>query len=380
MAAEGSELMLEVMRHVPENPQLGVVAGLGLILLLVLFLPFKSSKVERNLEPFFLVMGLLALAIDIATGVIRGGELVKAIFKSAAITPLSISGLPIGITQVVFLAGLAFYFFNRRLQSMVNGFAERWGLPVLAFTITFVLGSVSSLISVIVAAVILAEVAAVLRVERRAKIEFVVIASFALGLGAALTPVGEPLSTIVISKLGAPFDYLFRLLGAYILPALLALSLYAAYRMRGVKPAAVASSARSEGLREVALRAVKVYMFVAALELLGTSLVPLTVWYFSRMPEWMLYWVNTVSAVVDNATLAAAEISPLMTPEQVRSALMSLLISGGMLIPGNIPNIVAAGRLEISAEEWARVGVPIGVALLIVFFIVLHVLGIHVSL
>ncbi len=61
-----------------------------------------------------------------------------------------------------------------------------------------------------------------------------------------------------------------------------------------------------------------------------------------------------------------------MTDEQVRSALMSLLVSGGMLIPGNIPNIVAAGRLKIGMKEWARYGVPIGLVLLLAYFAVLH--------
>lgn len=68
-----------------------------------------------------------------------------------------------------------------------------------------------------------------------------------------------------------------------------------------------------------------------------------------------------VSAIVNNATLAAAEFSPLMTQEQVRAILMGLIISGGMLIPGNIPNIICAGKLKIKSTEWAQIGVPIGV-------------------
>jgi predicted cation transporter len=31
-----------------------------------------------------------------------------------------------------------------------------------------------------------------------------------------------------------------------------------------------------------------------------------------------------------------------------------------MLIPGNIPNIIAAHALKIKSSEWARVGVPVG--------------------
>jgi len=45
-----------------------------------------------------------------------------------------------------------------------------------------------------------------------------------------------------------------------------------------------------------------------------------------------------------------------------------------MLIPGNIPNIVAAGRLRITMNEWARIGVPIGLVLMGVFFVIIYVL------
>jgi predicted cation transporter len=31
-----------------------------------------------------------------------------------------------------------------------------------------------------------------------------------------------------------------------------------------------------------------------------------------------------------------------------------------MLIPGNIPNIIAAHALKITSTEWARLGVPLG--------------------
>jgi predicted cation transporter len=50
---------------------------------------------------------------------------------------------------------------------------------------------------------------------------------------------------------------------------------------------------------------------------------------------------------------------------------MGLLISGGMLIPGNIPNIVAAGRLGITSREWARIGVITGLPLMVLCFVAL---------
>ncbi len=41
---------------------------------------------------------------------------------------------------------------------------------------------------------------------------------------------------------------------------------------------------------------------------------------------------------------------------QIQSVLIALLLSGGMLIPSNIPNIIAAEKLKISSREWAAVG------------------------
>ena len=93
------------------------------------------------------------------------------------------------------------------------------------------------------------------------------------------------------------------------------------------------------------------------------------------MPQGLLFWLNSVSAVVDNAALTAAEMSPALARSQQRSALMGLLISGSMLIPGNIPNIVAANRLGIRSSEWARIGLVIGLPLMALCFAVLHWLG-----
>jgi len=36
-----------------------------------------------------------------------------------------------------------------------------------------------------------------------------------------------------------------------------------------------------------------------------------------------------------------------------------------MLIPGNIPNIIAAHALHITSTEWARLGVPLGLILMV---------------
>ncbi len=366
---------------IPEEPVPVVVAGLFTILVLVLMLPMVSKRIEENLEPFFLAMGVAGFMLIYVTGIVPGPSEAWKIVEKALLAPVSIAGLPIGITQVVLVAGLAFYFLRDQVRRGLVSLMERMGPAAFTFTIIAVLGLTSSIISVIVAAVILSEILAFLPMPRETKVRVAVIACFALGLGAALTPVGEPLSTIAISKLSGPpyhahFFFLVDLLGHLIVPGVLAMAALGAYYARSlgrmgetVREAEGAEAGETLGM--VVWRAVKVYMFVMALELLGTSFLPLVEWYFTKIPPYILYWVNMVSAVLDNATLTAAEIGPMLTIPQIRSALMALLVSGGMLIPGNIPNIVTAGRLKITSKEWARIGVPLGIAMLLAYFIVL---------
>ncbi|MFO7966913.1 MAG: DUF1646 family protein [Archaeoglobaceae archaeon] len=358
--------MATALPEVPEEPVMYIAIGLFAILILVLILPFKSRKVEENLEPFFLVMGILAVTIS--------GVWSLSLIEEAIIAPVSIGGLPIGIFQVVLVAGLVIYRFNQQIYSGLIKAMDKLGISKFIFLMILVLGLTSSLISVIVAAVILVEVIAALPLSREKKIDLTVITCFAVGFGAALTPVGEPLSTIAVSKLDADFLFLFRLLGEYVIPAVFALAVFGAiYAGRHSGEAQVPEY--TESLRTVIRRAIRVYMFVAALILLGGGLSPLVDWYIIKIPAYQLYWVNMVSAVLDNATLAAAEVAPQLSPAQLKSILIALIISGGMLIPGNIPNIVAAGRIGITMKQWARIGVPLGLVLMMVFFVILMLEG-----
>jgi predicted cation transporter len=132
----------------------------------------------------------------------------------------------------------------------------------------------------------------------------------------------------------------------------------------------------NETLKDVVMRAVKVYVFIMALVLLGDGFKPIIFTYFTQIPSTILFWVNMVSAILDNATLAAAEIGPALSELQIKSILMGLLIAGGMLIPGNIPNIISAGKLGITSKEWARLGVPMGLVSMAIYFVIIFVLKI----
>jgi predicted cation transporter len=166
---------------------------------------------------------------------------------------------------------------------------------------------------------------------------------------------------------------MMRTYGIYILPGSVVISLVGCLS-RGKQVACCESLTEDfvEPFKHIALRAFKVYVFVMALFLLGAGFKPLVDLYIVKMPAPALYWVNMMSAILDNATLAAAELGPLMSAAQVKGIIMGLIISGGMLIPGNIPNIIAANKLSISSRAWAAIGVPFGLGLMALFFAVLY--------
>jgi len=342
------------------------ILGLFVILLVVLAAPLLSKRVEENLEPFLLVMGTAAASVS----QVWSARLVEESLME-----------PVKITLAVLAAGILFRAVRSHLGKAIQMIIRKMGLRFFVFSLIFVLGFLSSVITAIIAAILLVEIITNLKLDAASETNLVIIACYSIGLGAALTPIGEPLSTIVIGKLKdaphhAGFFFLLRLLGAWVGAGILILSLIAVYfhghRIHGREK--TLTEDRPENLMDVLNRTGKVYLFVMALVLLGTGFTPIIDAYFVHIPGTAIYWINTVSAIGDNATLTAAEISPEMSPSYIRFLLMGLLISGGMLIPGNIPNIIAAGKLKISSRAWARFGVPLGAVLMLVYFLALILL------
>ncbi|WP_078382441.1 DUF1646 family protein [Sutcliffiella halmapala] len=331
--------------------------GIVVILLLVLILPLSIKIIERNLELFLLVMGLLAVWFsDVFNG---------SLFLKAATDPIK-------ITIAVFIAGLLFKWLQNPLEKTIIQISNRMHFHLfIALTVIF-LGLISSIITAIIAALVLVLIVTALRLDRKSEVRLVVLACFSIGLGAALTPVGEPLSTIAISKLNADFFFLLNLIGSKVMIALLVFGVLAAMLVNSPPPREASSSMPSpnnEGYEEILLRSLKIYFFVMGLTFLGAGFEPWINKYLLGLEPWLLYWINMISAILDNATLAAAEISPSMDHFTISQVLLGLLISGGMLIPGNIPNIIAAGKLKITSKEWAKFGVPLGLFLMFLYFI-----------
>jgi predicted cation transporter len=334
-----------------------LIIGLLLIFVVVLVGPFLNKKVESNLEAFLFLMGVVSATISNA-------------WRSEVIHEGIVA--PINITLAVLAAGVLFHFLRKYIDHAMRRVLITVPLGAIVCVGIVVLGLVSSIISAIIAALLLVEFISVLPLHRRAEVNLTIIACFAIGLGAALTPLGEPLSTIVVSKLNgepyhATFYYLFNLLGGYVIPSVVVLGIVAIFLVREASEdtgASLAAEEEEEKLSEVFVRAGKVYIFVVALIFLGAGFKPLIDTYLLKLPSQILFWVNMVSAILDNATLAAAEIGPSLSTPQIKSALLGLLISGGMLIPGNIPNIIAAHALHIKSTEWARLGVPLGLIIM----------------
>ncbi len=344
-----------------------MIATLALfaILALVLFAPFLIKPVEENLELFLFAMGAIAVTVT-----------------SQWAWPLVEEGLlePIKITAAVLAAGILFKVLRPAARRAVGAAISALGVKAFAFALVVVLGLVSSVITAIIAALLLVEVIDCMRLDRRDEIKIVVIACFAIGIGAVLTPLGEPLATIVIAKLrGEPyragFWFLAREFWHFVVPGVLGFGALAAIIVKKGPEDEGLKEGRAEGWGDILLRSGKTYLFVMALVFLGAGFKPIIDAYISKLPPAGLFWLNTISAILDNATLAAAEVGPAMTMAQLAYALLGLMIAGGMLIPGNIPNIISAGKLTIKSREWIAIGVPIGAAAMLLYFGVLVAFG-----
>ena len=304
-----------------------------------------------------------------------------AVILSGVLSPSFVAGVfknrfMYFIVLAVLVGGCLFMVTAAYIRAVIDRILKRIPVGLFVFLLVILSGLLSSVITAIVAALFLAEIVNLLPLERGAKIKVNIVACFSIGIGAVLTPIGEPLSTIVVSKLGVGFWYLFAALGRLILPGIVVFGLIGAFVSSGRKSSTKGEDLvlQPEGYGEIIIRALKIFLFIIALELLGAGFQPVIDAYVIQLNSKCLFWLNMSSAILDNATLASAEISAEMTHEQITAILMGLLISGGMLIPGNIPNIISAGKLKIKSKDWIAVGVPLGLIAMGVYFLVIFYL------
>jgi predicted cation transporter len=154
--------------------------ALGLTFFVVLLAPITFELVEKNLEIFFLLAGILAAGIS--------GQLGWPLFVTAVRTPVA-------LTVAVLAFGVIARVTRPILDRCFEGLLARVPARVVYFILIVTLGLISSVITAVIAALFLVEAIALMKLDRDSEIVTVVLACFAIGLGAALTPVGEPLGT-----------------------------------------------------------------------------------------------------------------------------------------------------------------------------------------
>lgn len=334
---------------------------LTLIVLAALFLPFLWHKAEEQLEIFLFCLGVLAATASHCWSF--------KLVKEAILHPIT-------ITLAVLITGILFNHFKDKITAFITAISNKIGVKKTVLVAVICLSFLSSITTAIIAALILCEVVACLKLNRKDCIKVIVMGCFGIGMGAVLSKIGEPLSVIVIDKLsGAPhhagFFFLFKLLWPYVIPAILFFA-YMASRISGEQNKNKLHFEK-ETSKAILTRAAKIYLFIMALVLFGAGLSPLARVTIQKLHPNLLYWANSLSAILDNATLAAAEIVPEMTTAQIEFLLLALIVSGGFLIPGNIPNIICASKFKIKSSDWARCALPLGIGVMFLFFVILNI-------
>lgn len=325
------------------------------VLVLMLFGPLAIHWIESNIEIYILAMGVIATLL--------AGGFTRSVVEHALTEPIP-------ITLAVIIAAIVFGYTRKYLERIFARLRRRMSRPLLALISIFVLALASSIITAIVAAIVLVEIVRLLHLEGAARVRVTVAACFAIGMGAAMTPIGEPLATLAASALKLPFLGLFDLLAPWIIPGALAASILAGVFARGDYLEASAQLGERESPLVALTQGLRVYGFIAGLVLVSYAYAPLAAEIVGRLSNDALFWANMVSAALDNATLVALEVHNMTLP-RAREAILALLISGGMLIPGNIPNIISASALKIGSVAWARIGIPIGLVGLGIYFALL---------
>lgn len=318
--------------------------------------PIVLAPIERNLEIWFFVVGLSAATL---ARIWSGALLIDALRA------------PLPVTIAVLVGGVLFGYLRPVLDRGFAHLRPKITRPALTASTVFIIGVLSAVISAIVAALVLVEAVALLELGPPTRDRVAVAGCFAIGLGSALTPAGGPISALATSALNLPPLYLLWALGPWIIPTIIGLSVLAGYFARGDYDLI----AEADGVRETAVDAifqgVRVFIFVAGLVLVSNALEPVADRWLLHIGRSTLFWANMSSAALDNSTLVALEARSLGRGG-LPWAMTSLLIAGGMLIPGNIPNIVCAGKLKIRSLEWARLGIPLGLAMLGIAFALLR--------
>ncbi len=338
---------------------------LAVIVVNLLVWPLVSKKVENHLEVFLLLVGVAAVTVT-------QGWSKQFLYQTL--------NAPVNVAFIVLVVSVIFNYYSRYVFRVLF-ILFRYLEPQYSFAVlVFLLGMTSSVFSVTVAALVLAEVLQVVNLEREQTIRVTVCACYAIGLGAVLLPLAEPLGLVIHNQLAsggyrANFFFMLQHFLWWIAPGVAALSVAAGYTVRNANTQTQLHIREDkEDYKSMLRRTWHIYLFVAALHLISMGLRPFAQSTVAHLSGKILFWANSASVVIDNATLAAIEVTPTVTLDNLMYMVLGLVAFGSMLVQGNLPNIVAAEKLGIKSREWARVAVPVGVVLTVTYFMCLWLL------
>lgn len=335
---------------------------LACVALCLLVMPLTVRWAESHLELFLLAVGATAVTVS-------GGWSFDLVRKTLA--------SPVYVSFIVVVVSVIFNNYSRYIFRVLFAFFRALE-PCYSFALLiFLLGMTSSLVSVTVAALVLAEVLKVVNLGHESTVKITVFACYAIGLGAVLTPLAEPTALVISNALAgephhADFFFLFRHFIGWIAPGICALAAAAGYVARHAGTTMQMQIREDkENYSSILHRTLHIYIFVAALTLISTGLRPLAQSTITQLGGKVLFLANAVSVMIDNATLAAIEIVPTISTTDLVYMVVGMVAFGSMLVQGNLPNIVAAEKLGIKSREWASVAVPTGLVLMLGYFMAL---------
>ena len=183
---------------------------------------------------------------------------------------------PINITLAVLIAGLITKWAQTPLEKAILATSKALTPRIFLGLMVIVLGLASSIITAIIAAIILVIIVNVLPLERQSEIRYHRFSLFLNWVRCCSNAFGEPLSTIVVSKMGEDFDYLMKLIGPEVIPTVIVLGIISVFFVKTTESTnTLGSKNPAESYKEIIIRAAKIYLFVMALTFLGHGFEPL---------------------------------------------------------------------------------------------------------
>jgi predicted cation transporter len=209
---------------------------------------------------------------------------------------------PLSFTLSVLVFGPTFRLLRDYLDQLFSRLIQTLDPRIVCFCLLIVLGFLAAFITPVASALVFVEAISLLRCDRRVGIAATVFACLAIGFGAGLTPLGMPGIAVVLRSLHAGFWYLALLLGPVIVAGVILAALPTLFLPFASSRRVDAAEEKDSWNLVLLIRPGKVYIFIAGLVALSDGLRPLVDAYIHRLRIGLLFWMNTISAVVNNST------------------------------------------------------------------------------